>query len=386
MDKTTFCLKPFNHLFLGTSGDVRTCCSAKTEIGNLNTSSIEEIIDGPVAQEVRNAILNKQWHEQCIQCKNTELQGGPSERSLYLDTYKNKNKLNTSVFDKSYFKLEAIDLRWSNTCNLACNYCYPYFSSQWANIKGIKVNTLKEDNQDSLFEYLERNKDSIIDINCLGGEPLLLKQNSKLLDILPDKRYYVLTNLSVPLEKNEMARKLLANRNVSWGVSFETVGDRFEYVRHNASWNQFVKNIRYIKDRTVCSVTPHPLYCVYSAFNLDEFYDFTVNEVKSTKMYWGLSGDNSKGFNVFQLSKDLRIKAIDEIEKCQLKYSSFINMDSLVKIKESLKESLSNTRNENLKFIQWTEQLETIDLPNKSNTFKNLWPELHQNLTETDYE
>jgi hypothetical protein len=61
-------------------------------------------------------------------------------------------------------------------------------------------------------------------------------------------------------------------------------------------------------------------------------------------------------------------------------------MDSLVKIKESLKESLSNTRNENLKFIQWTEQLETIDLPNKSNTFKNLWPELHQNLTRTDYE
>ena len=76
-----------------------------------------------------------------------------------------------------------VDVRWSNTCNLACNYCYEYFSSQWASIKGIKVNAIKKDNEDTLLMFIEKNKDTVINVNMLGGEPLLQKQNSPLIEI-----------------------------------------------------------------------------------------------------------------------------------------------------------------------------------------------------------
>lgn len=373
MTNSTFCKMPFSQIFLGTNGTVKTCCSAETEIGNLNNNTIEEIINGDLAKDVRRTILNNQWHPQCEQCKKLESVGGTSERTGNDNTFEE--------LDCDSFKLERFDLRWSNTCNLACNYCYPYFSSQWANIKGIKINTLKEDHQESLFNYIESNKDTITNINFLGGEPLLLKQNSRLIDILPDKKYYVLTNLSVPVDKNEIAKKLLKKNKVTWGVSFETVGKRFEYVRHNAVWEQFVNNIRYIKRANPSiTVNPHPLYCVYSAFNLNEFYDFLINEVDSNDAYWAISGDNSKGLNVFQLSKDLRIKAIDEIERCQIKYSKRIKMDRLISIKNGLLESLEDGKDDRLKFVQWTGHLENTELPNKEFKFKDLWPELYKDL------
>ena len=39
--------------------------------------------------------------------------------------------------------------------------------------------------------------------------PLLQKQNNHLLDLLHDKRYYILTNLSVDVPNNPIAKKLL---------------------------------------------------------------------------------------------------------------------------------------------------------------------------------
>jgi len=40
----------------------------------------------------------------------------------------------------------------------------------------------------------------------LGGEPLLQRQNIKLFEMMKDQEidYYILTNLSVDLEKNEV--------------------------------------------------------------------------------------------------------------------------------------------------------------------------------------
>ena len=376
LSKETFCSFPFNTIFLGADAGVKTCCSARGIIGDLNSSPITDILQSDVAHEIRQHIIDNKWHPQCSQCKQIEDMGGRSEREwAMINNYESFNNIDLTT---EYFKLEKIDLRWSNTCNLACNYCYEYFSSQWANIKGIKVNDVKADNVNTLLMYIEQNKDTVANVNLLGGEPFLQKQNSRLVDILKDKNFYVLTNLAVPLENNKIALQLLNEPNAEWGVSFETVRNRYEYVRHGAKWDQFTKNINFVKSaRPDLIVNAHPLYCTYSAFNLEEFYEYILNEKFFKDITWFVI-HNIEGLNVFKLSKSLREKAIKEIEKCEIKFKGVTGIDHLTDIKNSLILSLNDTVTVETTFNEFTSTIEAQ--LNKDIKFNELWPDLAKAL------
>jgi len=220
MDKETFCSFPFNTVFLGADGGIKTCCSSEVDLGNINTNTIDEILTNPLARDIRQHIVDGRWHPACAQCKKLESMGARTERTSVLKDYERFEDATADTF-----VLEKIDLRWSNTCNLACNYCYEYFSSQWASIKGIKVNANKETAEGSIFALIDKHRETIVSINLLGGEPLLQKQNLRLLDVLPEKQYYVLTNLSVDVRNNKIMERLLKNENASIGISFDTVGE-----------------------------------------------------------------------------------------------------------------------------------------------------------------
>ena len=152
MNKETFCAFPFNTIFLGPDAGIKTCCTARDYIGNLNSSNIQEIVFGQKAKDIRASIIEGKWHPQCSQCYELEAKGARTERLSTLKEYDNFKDATSDTFI-----LEQIDLRWSNVCNLACNYCYEYFSSKWANIKGIKVNDLNSLNQDLLIAFIKEN-------------------------------------------------------------------------------------------------------------------------------------------------------------------------------------------------------------------------------------
>jgi sulfatase maturation enzyme AslB (radical SAM superfamily) len=383
MNKETFCAYPFNTIFLGADGGVKTCCSAQIDIGDINKQSIQEILQGPVAQGIRQAIIEERWHPQCEQCQKLEAMGARSER---VDTGSaNKFEIFESA-TKETFELQKLDLRWSNLCNLACNYCYEYFSSKWSILKGIKVNANKAEAEDSLFTLIAENidsLDSIETINLLGGEPLLQKQNHKLIDLLPTKNYYILSNLSIDLPNNTIAPKLIANENAQWGISFDTVGDRFEYVRHGAEWTTFVSNLRYLNDQGVKTINAHPLYCTYSAFNLCEYYDFIISEGYFNEVYW-CAIQNIRSLNVFKLPDNFKHKALAELDKCISKYgASGYDMSALENIRDQLITTIGRTGDEwlvkKLEFTDWTHATEVKYLSDKKHSFNELWPDF---LTE----
>jgi len=377
MNPNTFCAYPFNSLFLGADGGVKPCCSSSLVIGDINKDLINEILQSPLAKEVRQSIIDNKWHYSCGQCKRLEEMGSRTERTGVLDQI---DKFQNATSET--FVLEKLDLRWSNVCNLACNYCYEYFSSQWASIKGIKVNANKNLAEESIFALIDENKDSILNINLLGGEPLLQKQNHKLIDILPNKRYYILSNLSTDVPNNEIVKKLVQNRYAAWGISFETIGDKFEYVRHGAKWNTFNNNLRFLKNTGVRGINAHPLYCSYSAYNLCEYYDYLESEGIFTQAYW-CSIQNIPGLNVFTLPTHIKNKCLDELEKCIEKYqNSKFDMSALTNIRDTLYESIKDTKNENVsfEFLNWIDEIENKYLTNKEKNFKELWPEMYEDL------
>lgn len=369
MNKATFCSLPFTEIFLGPDGHIKTCCSASESLGSLHKNTIDEILNSREAISIRQHILKGKWHESCKQCKRQESQNARSERVGNLETFQNEN----GPVDSSFFKLTRLDLRWSNTCNLSCTYCYEYFSSKWANLKGLKVNTIKDSNENSLFLMIEKNIDSIENILMLGGEPLLQKQNLRLVNTITDDRsFYILSNLAVPLDTNATAQILLNDRMSAWGVSFETVGLRYEYVRRGASWELFVKNIDYIQEKTNGMLDAHSLYSIYSAFNLVEFYEF-VYEKNIKTVLWNLlesTGENSNA-SVFKLSPKLKQRAIEEIERCEQLFPNAPGIDSLLEFKKNLKLHTITTNNS---FVKEIDVLENKYLKSETLKFSKLWP------------
>ena len=62
-----FCTDPFNRVRVTSEGDVFFCCyQRKTPIGNLLTSSMEEIWDSPLAREIRESTARGVMHKTCL--------------------------------------------------------------------------------------------------------------------------------------------------------------------------------------------------------------------------------------------------------------------------------------------------------------------------------
>jgi organic radical activating enzyme len=378
MNKETFCSLPFNEIFLGPDGGIKTCCSASESIGSLHEDNIETILQSDVARGIRQSVINGQWHPACVQCQRQEAQGARSERKSEMEEFVAEHGLP----DQSTFKLKRLDLRWSNTCNLSCTYCYEYFSSKWAQLKGIKVNTIKDENENSLFLLIEQHKPTINSILMLGGEPMLQKQNARLIETLTDRSFYMLSNLAVPVQTNKVGQLLIKERLSQIGVSFENVGDRYEYVRHGASWKVFDDNIKYIHERRpekFQRIEAHSLYSIYSAFNLVEFYEYIL-ENKFQDLFWNLleSSGESEFASVLNLSPELREKAVKEIENVERQFSDAPGLDWLRSFKSPL--LADNEKNHNSKFITEFDKLENTYLTDKTSMFKDLWPEVHSLL------
>ena len=372
MNKDTFCAYPFSTLFLGADGGVKPCCSAQDSLGNINEYDIEDIVFNSAATELRDHIVNEEWHPTCRQCKYLESVGARTERLGSMFRWEEFKDAGKNTFD-----LKKIDLRWSNTCNLSCNYCYPFFSSKWASIMGETVNENKKSAEEKVFSFLEKNQNTIDSINLLGGEPLLQKQNRKLLDIFPNTNYYILTNLAVDLETNDIAQRLLKMPTVEWGISFETVYKKFEYVRHGADWHKFTDNLQTLKKNNVKIVNAHPLYCTYTAHNLVEYYEYVLSQDLFDSVYWHAI-QNIAGLDVFNMDKKFKERAILEIEKVDDLFHDQDKTNDLITIKQNLIASLDQIPKINGKehFLAWTLDIEEKYLVDKKYKFKELWPDL----------
>ena len=131
-----YCAAPWRGLHINVRGDVKTCCAGNPNmLGNLNSQSIEEILDGDTLKEIRKSLRQGIPHQKyCDGCIKRERRGGDSERSWHNQVNENFNYDQASL---DYEYPAIIDARWNNTCNLSCNYCGPPDSSKWAGIKKI---------------------------------------------------------------------------------------------------------------------------------------------------------------------------------------------------------------------------------------------------------
>jgi len=261
-----YCAAPWRGLHINPRGDVKTCCAGDPNmLGNLNTSSIEEILNGNTLKEIRASLAQGQPHSYCDNCVKAERFGADSERAWHNNVNPN---FDYAVAGTQYHWPTIVDVRWNTTCNLSCNYCGPSCSSKWAAIKSLPFRSGTRPYYEQVCDFIEKHYDHVHEVALVGGEPLLLPENERLLDVVPqDAIVTLITNLSVDLENNKIFKKLAQRQKVGWSMSFDNIDAQFEYVRHGADWTLLQKNLGLLKELKTTQGHWGGIHAVYNLYN-----------------------------------------------------------------------------------------------------------------------
>jgi len=281
-----YCAAPWRGLHINPQGDVKTCCAGDPNmLGNLNQHDIIEILNSSQMKEIRGSLSRGTAHKYCSNCVNAERLNGRSERAWHNDV--NADFDYATAGDQYHYPV-IVDVRWNTTCNLSCNYCGESCSSKWAGIKNIAVKSGTRPYYDSVCDFLQQHHDRIHEVALVGGEPLMLPENNRLLDVIPENAIVTLiTNLSVDLDNNKIFQKLSKRNRVGWSMSFDNTGDQLEYVRHGASWATIKENL--VKVRQLMTTQGHwggihAVYNIYNATRICELRQFA--EENATTVFW----------------------------------------------------------------------------------------------------
>jgi MoaA/NifB/PqqE/SkfB family radical SAM enzyme len=374
-----FCAAPWRGLHINPRGDVKTCCAGDPNmLGNLNDQSIEQVLHGPIMQEIRQTIQSGRLHEQyCYNCIQAE-RYGRSERDWH-------NGVNPDFDCQLAGDLEhvptLIDVRWNITCNLSCNYCGDKCSSKWADLKRIPFRSGTRPYYEQVCDYLEQHRANIKQVALVGGEPLLLKENERLLDVIPDDCLVTLiTNLSVDLSTNKIFQKLSTRTRVGWSCSFDNIGTRFEYVRHGGHWDLICKNINLIKSTTSHEMGIHAVYNLYNATRLTEFVDWAKQQGLTTQWQSLYDPVCLDPLRLGSTIKDLAIRELDVV----LSRSDLTHGE-----RGFLTTARNNYEHPHdpvpiAELMEHVDQIETCYHPDQKGGFLRLWPEFEP-LLNTNY-
>jgi len=363
-----YCNSPWTSIFLEPNGDVRSCCAGNWNYGNINDKPIEKILAHPKVALLKQELLDGKIPQYCKGCEYTEEKTGTSQRAYF-------DKFDLEDTDITKYDLQSLDIRWSNLCNLACNYCDHMYSSEWQKLKGIPITSTKQPYHESLLTYINNNKQKITSIILAGGEPLMQKQNISLLESLDNSvRIELITNLSFKLEGTRVYELIKQRKNVIWSISFDNLGEKYNYTRHKADWNQFNENFQLIKrDRNkVHPLVCFPVFSIYSIPTLKEYMQFAREH--GCYVHWQPLSD-PKNFNIFQFSKPVREYAQAKIK--EVLDSDITLMGNQRNFFEQAYENLNNDPDteQDVMFRIWTDNHEKNQRTDGLK-FSQVWPEL----------
>tara|TARA_B100000902_G_C27294193_1_gene908934 strand:+ start:771 stop:1967 length:1197 start_codon:yes stop_codon:yes gene_type:complete len=275
-----FCAAPWRGLHIQVDGGISTCCAGGFKLGNINTGTIESALASDKLKKVRESMKQGKLPEDyCGYCINAKGNGLNSEQDWH-NSHNEDFEIDNATDEYQYPVI--FDARWNNTCNSVCIYCSPYFSSKWASTLNSHEQKPNQDNKSKIKTFFLDKSDRLKTVAMVGGEPLLMKENSDLLDSIPPHvKIDIISNLSSDVTKSKVFEKLLQKQKVKWHISLENIGERYEYVRQGSKWQTLVDNLKILgkEVRNPPEKNDHEiqfmgLFHLLNATHLCEFKDF----------------------------------------------------------------------------------------------------------------
>ena len=241
----------------------RHCCLRND---GFNTSDFNfDFFNSKKLNFLRKTNLKNIWDKNCATCKLNESSGHESFRTGMIKGLGINRKPNGPT---------RLDLQFDVGCNLACRICGPVNSSFWQ--KHLKDNNIPtqemyKSRADEMIQILSNMdlSDLKMVVFC-GGETLLGKSYWRVAEYLakvsPNITLCFQTNgtQTIPERYYELVNKFDL---VKLHISLDGVGEKFEYQRWPADWNQVVDNILSIREQAPVN-TMFLLEETLSIFNL----------------------------------------------------------------------------------------------------------------------
>jgi radical SAM protein with 4Fe4S-binding SPASM domain len=267
----SLCMMPWVGLNIEPDSSVRPCCEfdRKSSVGNVKQQTIKEIWNSPKLRQIRQSMLQGETVKECAQCYHKEyLKRDSLRNSINRDFARHVSLLDSTAEDGSVQDtvIRYWDIRYNNLCNFACRSCGPYASTSWYQIHNdlhpdTKLSSAflaAGDRKDLIFDQICENIDHVEKIYFAGGEPLIIENFYRILELLDSKKRHDVhlvynTNLSrLTLGDRSIIDLWKKFSRVAVGASLDAMGQRGEYLRTGTKWADIEKN-----RRTIMQECPH---------------------------------------------------------------------------------------------------------------------------------
>lgn len=278
------------------NGFATTCPISGARLKMLDGQVPSEFWNNQKFREYRQMLDRGEWPSDCNLCRIAEeIDGTKSMRHDYeadLSTY------NSETGEVSFAGLKHVELRFSNTCNMACLHCSEVYSSQW----GSRLKNYQPDDNDVFYNLeqltktqhrigdndttkidiktphaieiandLVKNFPNIEKIDFAGGEVLYQKQFFPTLDALskhPNAKNMLLffhTNFNADFDVEKLSELLGKFGSSQIKISVDAGKNIYSYFR-DGKWDKLKDNLR--KFKSVNNFTLIDTVCTTSIYQI----------------------------------------------------------------------------------------------------------------------
>jgi organic radical activating enzyme len=260
-----------------------------------------QLFNTPHLQQERIMMLQNQPVPSCnTACWQPESLGKSSRRLL----------MKSNVVAQTNVESNPTDLHIivGNDCNMTCVYCCKQYSSAWLrdlsqhgpyhtvdtgddrfkinNVDRIllRVSQKALDKSDSVQQLRNEIRSmllssTITQVRIDGGEPFLYLGLAELVKSIPSHiKVIIQSGLGVDSARLKQELNKLPAAQIKVGISAETVGQLYEFVRYGNTWKRLTENVQILKDLAI----PYSFSSVVSNLTihgLAEFANYTENAV-----------------------------------------------------------------------------------------------------------
>jgi len=263
-----FCVLPWVSLEASPIGTVRPCCLADDELLDDNgqkfsllDANFADIQNSNSMTQLREDFLAGRRPQTCRKCWNEERAGRTSKRMHMLDRMKHMGI--SDEWTLAAKPLMFLDLKLGNICNLKCRICGSWSSSQFAaeelndmdpaedkkktfSYQMLRAGAWPRENH-KFWDEIDHCLDNIRYIEFTGGEPFLIDQHFDMLQGIVDRGiahqveiHYNTNGTTYPPRGEKIWPHF---KTVEIAFSIDDIGQRFEYQRSNAVWNEVCENV-----------------------------------------------------------------------------------------------------------------------------------------------
>lgn len=287
LNSKNFCILPFVHAHISQQGDSYPCClNFEATFGNVKELGITNVYskNNNSLINFRQDMLNNGLPESCKKCSRPELYGDSSYRIVSNQKFGHVlNDIDDLVNNEDMF---LWDVRFSNLCNLKCRMCSRGSSSRIAEEEGVDDVLIKAFNEyEEFFDFFIKNIDHVAEFYFAGGEPLMMEEHYKILDLLIEyKKFDVAIRYNSNLTVLKLKDKNVIDywkqfKNITLSASIDAGWEQLSYIRHGADWDIILENLSNIRHnashvRVMVGVAVN----IFNAFHVFKMYKYLLNQ------------------------------------------------------------------------------------------------------------